>query len=232
MFVQMRTYISLLLAVITVTFTSCSTQKPSEGTIVYDIEYPDIDPSNFVLGFMPKEMVFHFKNNTFSSILTNKSDQLTITLVGNSNTYEVEQSFKFGTQLIKSKLSKEKVQQINQKEYGNLTVNFTPNTKELAGFACKEAKILADKLEEQSVFYTEDISFKDPNWSFPFPEIKGVPMSYQIERMGLKMILTAKTFNTQPVDDALFKIPNTYKAVDYSVFEDEIKGLLNSFMES
>ncbi len=229
----MRTLHSLSIATLlccVILLSACKSEKPNQGTIIYNVSYPELE-DNFLISMMPSQMVFQFKDNVFHSRLAAKNDQLVITLMGNSNTYELEQSFAFGRQLIKSTLSKEEVQEIHKKENGKVLINPTNETKNIVGFNAKKALVTSSKISKQDLYYTDQIDFKDPNWSFPFNKLEGLPLEYEIDRMGLKMKLTAESFSSEPVDVSSFEIPSNFKAVDYSVFERQIQDLLESFVD-
>ena len=73
------------------------------------------------------------------------------------------------------------------------------------------------------VFFTNDISIKDPNWSNPYKAISGVLMEFQIQRYGILMELTAKTVSEESVDEDIFKTSFTeYKKIP----PDELDNML------
>ena len=60
----------ILLAIFTLIFISCEVKevgKPlSQGTIEFEVTYPELDSNNIVLKFMPENMEMSFKDNKYS----------------------------------------------------------------------------------------------------------------------------------------------------------------------
>lgn len=74
-------------------------------------------------------------------------------------------------------------------------VQETDETKIIAGFLCKKAIIsLPSTHETFDIYYTEEITLKNPNSTNPYKEIKGVLMEFELQLLYLKMRFVANNY--------------------------------------
>jgi hypothetical protein len=79
------------------------------------------------------------------------------------------------------------------------------------------------------LYYTSDISIKEPNWSLPFTGVDGVLMEYEMKRNGVIMKLTATSVTKTDVEDDVFSVPEEYKNVTIEFMEEELDKLFETF---
>ena len=79
------------------------------------------------------------------------------------------------------------------------------------------------------LYYTSDISIKDPNWSLPFTGVEGVLMEYEMKRNGIIMKLTATSVKKTDVEDDVFSVPEEYEDVTIEFMEEELDKLFETF---
>ncbi len=215
-------------------FTSCKNggvfdNRISEGIIEYEITYPDIDDKNPMKGILPSKMIYTFKDPLFISEL-NVTTGFRIAFISDSESKKLQQIFKSSpVKKYTSILSEQAVDSLNKNEYGIITISETNEEKKILDFNCKKVKISFDnttKNKDYDLYYTEDIKFNIPNWSLPFHNIKGVPLEYELTRMGYRMKFTAVKFVQGPIDMNSFKSPEDYKMVDYELIEEEIRSIV------
>ncbi len=103
-------------------------------------------------------------------------------------------------------------------EYGN-------QTKEIAGYSCKNATLkFKDGSPSYDVWYTKDISIKDPNWSNAYYKIDGVLMDYKLKKYGLELHFVATSVSEATIDQSYFTIPAEYDPVKNSELEKMFEG--------
>lgn len=205
----------------------------SEGKIVYDIEYPEIENS-ILKALMPKTMNFYFRDDVFCSELSSGVNQFIMKFVSDSDDKELTQSLKIGAKKLIATIRKDEIDEINRNEYGVVNITYSNETKVIAGIHCKKAVIIFNDHNnsmENVVYYTEEFKFKDPNWSLPFQKIEGIPLQYELRRMGVKMKFTASTFEQIEVTDEMLSSPENYKSVPYASIEEEIKSLVDNITD-
>lgn len=204
-------------------------QRMNEGVIEYEVSYPTIDDDNIVKTFLPSTMMFTFKDNVFCSELNSSMSQFKVAFISNSNTHELQQIFKLTPKQLYAHIPKHAIDSLNLLEYGKVSIVLAPDTKNIVGMHCKKAEVWCEINGEKTsydVFYTEDIKLEDPNWSLPFHEIKGVPLEYQVNRMGITMHFKAKKIQSQVIEASFFEKQSAgFKKVHYPFIEKELKSL-------
>lgn len=210
-------------------------KRVNEGVIEYEVEYPTVEDDNIIKGFLPKTMSFTFKENVFCTQLSSTFNQFEVGFICNSNNHALQQTFKLIPKKLYSDIEQSTIDSVNHLEYGHVRVSYLSETKEIVGLLCKKAMVYctdSNQTDSFAVFYTEDIRFEDPNWTLPFKEIKGVPLEYQINQMGIVMHFKAKSIKSSPVQDNYFEEAiHDFKKVPFSVIDKDLKSLADDLSE-
>lgn len=102
----------------------------------------------------------------------------------------------------------------------------------IAGYHCK--KTIATKLsapnESFAVYYTPDIGGEEVNKLTPYKNIKGMLMDYRITRLGVEMRFIAKKVTGKEIKDTEFEIPDFYKIISRTAFDEEFNKLFADLM--
>ncbi len=98
-------------------------------------------------------------------------------------------------------------------EFDELRIDYKDETKDINGVTCKKALIVStsgDEVSEKTVWY-------DPKTRLTFPYnfgvaglelIEGLPIQYENEQMGMKMVHQVQKLDTStPIPDSLFELP-------------------------
>lgn len=204
---------------------SFTTSKISEGTIEYAVSYPPGKEDNFMASMLPTIIKYNFKNNEASVDLAISMGIVSTSLIANLNKKEVTQTLSIMGKKFATKLDSNQVEKMIQREPESKIV-FLDKTKKIAGYNCKSARVdfLSDTISDFEIYYTEDINIKEPNWSSPFRNIKGVLMEFHIKKYGVEMILTAKNVLKNEIKDGHFDLTPDYKMIPIEemdkMFED------------
>jgi GLPGLI family protein len=199
----------LVMAILATAITSTQAQKTiSEGKVVYQITYPDMEMDRDMAAMMPTESVIRFKGPmsrvdmsmgmgiSSATIMNNKSGEVVsmTDMMGNKTAIRVSAEEN-------RKLSKE----------SEPSVEFTADKKDIAGYPCKKALLKNDKGgEPMEIYYTDKIAARYSNtneWS----KINGFPLEYTMRQNGITMKMTATEVSPEKINDELFKIPDDYK---------------------
>ncbi|NUM49644.1 MAG: hypothetical protein HUU48_00890 [Flavobacteriales bacterium] len=220
-------FLSLLIALIS----GCGKKfsSNSEGVIEFEVTYPKMDPSHFMLDFLPKSMEQRFKNNTFITELSAGMGMFRTCFIIDCN----DKKFTHFVKLINKKyiltLNEEGVNEMNQ-IMPTYIVTPSSETKEIAGYLCKKATVTVENSGEVfDIFYTDEIDIDEPNWATQYSEIKGVLMEYQLEKYGLCMRITAKNVSFGSVEDNSLKQPEGYQHVSIDRMDKEMEEIFESF---
>jgi len=213
-------------------FGSCKqftdTKFISEGTIEYNITYLESE-DNAMKDVMPKTMTLIFKDDKMAIDLTGGFGLFKATWVSDFDKRSFLQMVKIMNQKFAIMLDSNTVNEMNDK-LPKLKVEFLDDTKKIANYHCKHAKINFEnpKYPSFDIYYTNEINIKNPNWSTQFKAIDGVMLEYQMKRYNIEMKFTAKKIisaKDEPIDNTIFERPADYKLIS----REHMDELLSSF---
>lgn len=205
----------------------CSNSKGGKGLTEGIIEYKAaaVDPSSSLASFAPSKMTIKFKEDKSRVELSAAMGLFSTAFISDPHEKKL-------TQMIKL-LNKKYVHIADEKEIAqdnaianDMIIEETNETKLIAGYNCKKAivKFKDNKKPEFSIYYTDEISIADPNWSNPFYSINGVLMEYQMERHGLELRFEAQSVKKAEVEEEEFVRSKEYQVISRQEMEDLLAG--------
>ncbi|MBR4267578.1 MAG: hypothetical protein IKQ46_16180 [Bacteroidales bacterium] len=216
--------IILLLILINSCKESANGGSISEGTIIYNIEYPSDRNSSSLVSMMPDEMKISFKgNNTVMDIEGNIFHVKYITNIKQNKIYSLV-DIVFNTYIMESDTSEPifGFSQIKDIQY-----EYTKDTTTICGYHCKNAiahAIIGNTKHDFTLWYTNDIKIKNPNTSNPFKKIDGVLLKFEVIMSDIYMSMCAKEVIKESIPDETFEVPSGCKPIDKRKLEDMIKS--------
>lgn len=213
---------NLILVAFTLSLYSFSKKGFFNGVIEYKVELDsdELDAaSKAMLGSLSSKMFFSGHKtriemdmgmvvNTTITDSKNKEGVILIDMMGQ----------KYAMEMTKEDIEKA------EKENAEPKIEYTNETKKVAGYNCKKALVTMEGLDEVlSVYYTDEINVPEND---QFKGLKGFPLEYQINQGGMKMKFTAVNVTEKKVDDNLFTIPSGYEKVS----KDELNKLFGGGM--
>ncbi len=186
--------------------------KFQEGKIVYSITYSDMDLDPQAVQMLPTETHMFFKDN-MSRVEMNMGMGTTV-VIANGKTGSATTLMDMMGHKISMTMNKADMEKVRDKykDKNEVKINYTEGTKTICGFSCKRAEIVYDESEEpMEVYYTDDITAYNANFSTEYPELKGFPLQYTVSQQGMTMKLIANKVSTEKLDKKLFEIPEGYK---------------------
>lgn len=201
----------------------------NEGIIEYEVSYPNIEEGSMVKTFLPSTMLFTFKEDIFCSELNTSMGQFKVAFIADSKHKKLQQIFRLTPKKMYADIPVNTVDSMNLADYGQVKVEFLSDTMSMLGLPCKKALVSCDKqgeITQYQVVYTEAIRFEDPNWSLPFKEIKGIPLEYQVTRMGITMHFKAHKIQSQKIELSYFtNMIKGLKKTHYLTIDRELQSL-------
>jgi GLPGLI family protein len=94
----------------------------------------------------------------------------------------------------------------------NTQIKETNETKTIAGYTCKKAEVTNMNGETAVVYYTPELPASNSPGA-QFKGLKGMALEYELNQMGMKMIVKAKSVKSEKVADSKFAIPDGYTEV-------------------
>ena len=204
--------------------------KVAEGVIEYALTFPDYDPNGIMAGMLPERTTVSFADNKQVAELSAGMGIFRTTMVADAKGKAMDYHL--------SMMSKKMVAHLQQRDLGlfnadsgSPTILFTEDVDTIAGYPCKRAIAIFDRMEfpEIDLWYTNDIQLKDPNWFGPFAEVPGVLLRYDIVQLGMRMRLDAISVTPGKVDATKFQVKPEFQQVPAEVLHNELAEVLGTF---
>lgn len=202
----------------------------SEGVIEYEVTYPKMDKTNYMLGFMPTEMKMYFKDNKYVTMISAGMGAFKTNFICDKAQEELYQLVKLINKKYVLALHGEEITLSNQ-TLPKYKIEFVDDTKEILGFMCKKAIVTIENETNDAfaVFYTDAINIENPNWCNQFAPINGVMLEYQYEKYDICMQFKAKKISFEKVKDNLFEISTDYQVISSAEMDKEMTEIFESF---
>lgn len=207
------------------TLASCGSNKVTEGVIEYDVTYPYLNASDFMVKMLPNKMTMKFKDGKFKTVVS-KGKSIRTEFISDCQNKTLSTAFQFGTKKLSVSLTEAEIKGM-LKEFPRVTYIDVKDSDTLAGFQIRKKEAVFEDISypEAELWYTDEIELENANWCYPYNDIKGVLLRYDIERYGLRMRLKASKFTQEDVDDSEFELPQGFKKVKLKDFEAEVKKI-------
>ena len=225
-------YFHLLILFISILFLqNCDTifhKNVKEGSILFEIKYPENEAGDLMAGLLPNEMVLKFKNDKTAGTFSAGMGVFEASLITDPHSKSVLQLLKI--------MNERYVQAYDSTEIGELFSELpeikivkTDEEKTIAGYNCKKAIVtFKDNIKEEfNVYYTNDIGIKNSNWCTPFREIDGVLLEYQVRKYNYEMRLTALEVVKEEIDDNAFSVPKEYENISKQKMDEILEPFKN-----
>ncbi|HQW41839.1 MAG TPA: hypothetical protein PK149_11770 [Flavobacteriales bacterium] len=204
--------------------------RTAEGTIEYELTFPDQDPDDIMAGMLPERTMLTFSKDRQSTELSAGMGIFRTTLVTDDENEFIDYHLSLMSKRLVAHLLPRDLTLFN-KSSGNPTILFTEDTDTIAGYPCRRALAVFDNMDEPEIelWYTDRIDLKNPNWFGPFAEVPGVLLRYEMVQYGLRMRLNAIAITPGKVDPAKFKVKEDFLPVGPEVLHQELAEVLSTF---
>jgi GLPGLI family protein len=195
-------------------FWGCSENTASKNITEGMIEFKavPVDKNSSMAMMAPDKMTVKFKDNYSLAEMNAGMGALTMSFISDPKKNEFVNLVSFlGKHACVMNL--ETTKRVNH-YLPAYTVEYPKEVKQIAGYECHKAILkFADKSPEKVVWFTKEISIKNPNWSNPYYQIDGVLMDYELKKYGLELHFTATTVAKATIDQSIFTCPSDYKQI-------------------
>lgn len=202
----------------------------TQGTITYNITYPQNISSNGMSFLFPTEMKIKFSERSQRA-----------TFKSNLNLYNLEfihqsEGDSFFTLL---KILEKRVYVPSDKEStlflfngaSEQNVKFSDEEpRVIAGFNCSKATYIPNNpnFPNLNIWYTTEIGIEDPNRNTPFALIPGLMLEFEIVYQDIIFHLKAETILEESHPDDTFELPAGYEPTTIEEIETLIKSVMNA----
>ena len=203
--------ISILLLFIA--FAIVSKAQNFEGIITYKVTVDIKDSATLAMsqGQIPSEMKQFVKGTKVK--VEQITSAMSTSVISDIKTKEsIIMMDMFGTKTA-FKQTKEEFEK-QQNDSSKSEVEFTNETKEIAGYKCKKAIIKMEGNHSAEVFYSDEINIDKEVYFFnTFNQIKGLLFEYSIVSEQSTIKFEISEIKQTQVDDSVFVIPSEYKVM-------------------
>ncbi len=179
-----------------------------------------------MLDLLPQEMNTMFKNGSYRSDIIAGMGLFKTSIISNSDDDHLLHSVKLLNKKKASKLTSAEIKSFNP-QFNEIEVEFLDETKEIAGYKCKAAKVKVKSEQdwEFKVYYNNTFGIESPNKHSPFNEIDGVLMEYEILSNDTHMKFTAQRVITDEIDDSELILEEGYEMISPEELRKEIESI-------
>jgi len=209
----------LLLLIICGLLLGCKNDKSSrkrikEGIITYQVNYLPNEKDNPIVTLLPSTVDLKFKENNISLFSQGYLGFFSTRYI---SCYKGEQShllFKVLNNRFDYTFCRKEIAFI-YKNHQDTRIEYCDSVKIIAGYDCKMAIIHYPdpQVEEIKVFYTHEISLKDPNRNTPFKDLKGVLLEFETTINNIDAQFVAVKVSEEKVNDTEFTVPDNYMSI-------------------
>lgn len=220
--------VTLLFVTLTMLMSSCAIfqgggkEQSFIGKVKYKIEYPESNIPPQAQGQLPDNSTLYIKGN--------QSKTEMISAMMTRNTIKDAEAMKavtllevMGQKFAIEQTKEEILEERNKKDTSEL--EFTENTKTIAGYEAREVIVKPEGEEPYSVYYTPEIGGKAMNFdSHIFKNIDGLPLEFRIANEQFVMKMTATEISEEKVSSDAFEIPEGYEKVTMEELKNMFGG--------
>lgn len=195
------------ITVLLISFLFCLTaiaQDEFSGEVTYEISYEDLDDQIKAMeSMLPKSMTVEMRDGMSKTIQPNAMGGETIVIVNNENGETLTLLNIMGNKMAIKSNANDK-----EDEEGNVEVEYTEETKEIAGYECKKAIATTEDGTEVIIYYTNELpssSVSDNAYN-----IDGFPMMIEMSQEMFTMITTVTKVEEKKMKKIVMEIPEGY----------------------
>jgi hypothetical protein len=229
---RLFSWLILAITVISCSEGGASKKHITEGVIVYDVTYPELDSDNLMLEMLPNEMKMTFKDDKFKSQLKTGAGIVEMTVIANGEQKLLHNMIKLFSDRYVLTLDEDDALKFTN-VIPPFQINYIDGVDTIAQAVCN--RILIDfgaaKNESYIFAFTDEIALKSPNWCTPYHEIEVVLLDYRVENYGMNMRLRATSISSEEVDDSEFIVDERYQSLSVSEFNELVVKNMKIFME-
>ncbi|MBE9511099.1 MAG: hypothetical protein IMY71_09490 [Bacteroidetes bacterium] len=185
-----------------------------EGEILFNISYLDNKIQSLPSQSLPKELVVKFKNGYYLSELSGMFGYFKITNIIN---HRNSSNLTYLQVLNKKYYYQGEINELSPgfSKMPEMTIEYRNEVKNICGFECKPAIISfpSSDMKSFTVYYTDEITIKNPNSSNPYIDIDGVLLEFYLNLSKVEMKLTAKSISFKQISSKEFKNKPNFKRV-------------------
>jgi hypothetical protein len=212
--------------------TGCEFDRPeAEGRIYYELSFPFLE-GNILENVFPTEMVLSFKDDRMTGEIRSLGGIMKTSFITDNDAKTIQQMLKNYSDYTYASFDEQGLNKLLSSQPG-VRIESTNDSALVAGYKCAVsiAYFLIDSVPPIQLFHTNQIDIEEPNWYTQFNELNEVLLGYEVEQFGMRMKLMATQVIKCEVPEASFVVDQKYKEVTGSQLSEQLKTLLNEYLE-
>lgn len=210
----------------------CQFDRPeAEGKIYYELSFPFLE-GNILENVFPTEMVLSFNDDRMSGEIRSLGGIMKTSFITDNDERTIHQMLKNYSEYSYASFDEKGIRELLSKQPG-VRIERTTDSVTVAGYRCavSTAYFLIDSVPPIQLYHTDEIDIEDPNWYTQFYEMDEVLLGYEVEQFGMRMKLLASRVVKSEVPESAFLVDSTYQLVSGEQLADQLRTLLNEYLE-
>ena len=201
-----------------------------EGVIEYALSFPDCDPNGIMAGMLPERTTVTFCDDRQVAELSAGMGIFRTTMISDNTSKALDYHLSLMSKKIMAHMLPRDLELFNPKS-GRPTILYTSDLETIAGYPCRKAVAVFDKMDEPEIelWFTDRIEMKNPTWVGPFADVPGVLMRYDVVQYGMRMRLDAISVTPGKVDRTKFERKQEFEEVPAAVLHHELAEVVGTF---
>ncbi|MEZ4721058.1 MAG: hypothetical protein R2813_04175 [Flavobacteriales bacterium] len=226
-------YVLMMSILSTVFFMGCGEEKGAridnftEGEIVYEVTYPDLDPNGTLVQVLPEEISVFIKGPKTKTSFKTAAGALVMEVICDAETRTMISTIAlFGDQFA-LKMNSDDIVLIGSQLAGYQVLD-TGKVDTIAGVDVRELNIkYPDKAENGKMKISTNFDIPSPNWFTVYEDIPQVLIEYDIVHYNILMHFKAAEIIPKPVDDSEFSPDDDCEYLAKDEFDKFVNGNLD-----
>lgn len=222
---SLKTILIALLMIISISVVN-GQQTPFIGTVVYDITTVGNIPDQ-IKAMMPTEMTLRFSG-------TKESMEMNFPIMDQKTIYDLTRKdatilIDMMGQKLMTKKNAAQLEEIRNIEGKSMGIKITKDVAVFAGERCRKA-VITKKIKNGSlitidVYYAEKHDISRFNYANTFPEVKGLPLLFNMKSSGFNLNLRARSVKKEGIPASEFVVSSAYKLITKDGMQKMMGGM-------
>lgn len=205
--------------------------KSFRGIVTYELKYSGEDITPAQQAQLPKEQIVKIWDN--KTLQEQKYGPVTITEITNgeegSKTTMYDLSMVMAKKIYVKTTKSEIEEKLNEKKENLPVINYTEETKAIAGIKAQKAEVSfkdeeSGEITKVSVYFSEELGGEDLNYGDTFHGLKGFPLEFELNMGKVKVQANAKSIVKGKVKESEFLIPTDYQQITKEELQELMGG--------
>lgn len=203
----------------------------TQGEIIYQVSYPDLDPDGVLVTMLPEELKITFKDKKMKTSFKTAAGILKMDVISDADSYEMINTIEiFGTQYA-VRIDSSADYRLGE-SLGAFEAVTTEEVVHIAGQNVRKVDLFFEgETDAKTIYVSDDFEVVDPNWATIYGAIQGMLMEYEIEHYDILMHLKAAEIRYKEINDSDFQVDEDCTFMPQDEFDAFVRDNLRILLE-